>query len=56
MCGTIVAILLVRMLVPRWQSGPYYLTVLGAAAAVCLAPGAYRADPLVHPHPLFTGC
>ena len=54
-CGTIVGILLVRMLLPRWQSGAYYLTVFGTALALYLAISSFNADLLVHPRPLFTG-
>jgi NADH-quinone oxidoreductase subunit N len=37
LCGTIMALLLVRMLLPRWKAGAYYVMLLGAAGALWLS-------------------
>jgi NADH-quinone oxidoreductase subunit N len=36
-CGTIVALVLVRMIVPGWKAGAYYVMLVGIAAALYLA-------------------
>jgi NADH-quinone oxidoreductase subunit N len=36
-CGTIVAVLLAKVFVPRWKSSAFYVTVLGLLAAAFLA-------------------
>ncbi len=42
LCGTIVSLLLVRMIVPRWVAGPTILTLLGSSLAMwLLAPWRY---------------
>ena len=36
LCATIVCLLIVRMILPRWRSGAYWLAIAGAAAALLL--------------------
>jgi NADH-quinone oxidoreductase subunit N len=55
LCATMVLLLLVRMLMPRWQAGAYYVMLFGTAAALYAAidwPGFAVRLP---PQPLFTG-
>lgn len=59
-CATIVALLLVRMILPRWQSGPTIVTLAGSAAALwllspccCLCPASSAAETFHGP--IFTG-
>ncbi len=37
LCATILLLLLVRMVLPRWKAGAYYVMLLGTAAALYLA-------------------
>ena len=56
LCATIVALLLARMLLPRWKSGPFCLTVLGTMAALWLAaPWRRLCDAAPETATLFTG-
>ena len=60
LCATIVALLLVRMIVPRWVGGPTVLTLLGSSLALwLLAPWHYFCNqPLASSQlcgPTFTG-
>ena len=60
LCVTIVSLLLVRMIVPRWQAGPGVIALLGGAASFwLLAPWRYlSAEPLAASQfcgPTFTG-
>jgi NADH-quinone oxidoreductase subunit N len=56
LCATIVALLLARMFLPRWKSGPFCLTVLGTLAALCLAaPWRRLCDAAPETATLFTG-
>ncbi|MGA2616148.1 MAG: NADH-quinone oxidoreductase subunit N [Thermoguttaceae bacterium] len=42
LCATILLLLLVRMVLPRWKAGAYYVMLLGTAAALSLALPAAR--------------
>ena len=65
LCATILALLLVRMCLPRWKAGAYYVALFGTAAAIYLAylsvswqtaPGTDRVVPVLsQPTTLFTG-
>lgn len=56
LCATIVAALLARIVLPRWTSGPFYLTLLGLWAAICLAiPWQWFSGPIPQALPIFTG-
>lgn len=37
LCATVVVLLLARMIAAKWQSGPFYLMLIGSAAALWLA-------------------
>ena len=57
-CATIVLLLMVRMAAPSWKASPFYVMLLGIAAALYLAipHGVAGADPFFgHQTPLFTG-
>ena len=50
-CATIVALLLLQMIFPRWKSGAFYAMLIGTAVALYLAIPAQLSDP----KPIFTG-
>jgi len=54
LCATIVALLLARMIVSRWKSSPFYVTLIGTGAALLLvAPGVIPRPEI--PGEIFTG-
>jgi NADH-quinone oxidoreductase subunit N len=57
LCGLIILILLAKMILPRWQSGPFWLTLFGSCAAIsCLKPWATIGGSVIaKTTPLFTG-
>ena len=54
LCATILVLLLVRMMLPGWKAGAYYVMLFGAAAALALAIPWKGFGP-AEPAPLFTG-
>ena len=57
LCATIVCLLIVRMILPRWRSGAYWLAIAGAAAALLLLEPwrALQAGALGARQEIFTG-
>ena len=53
-CATILLLLLVRMILPRWRAGAYYVMLFGAAAALYLAIP-WNGLGLGRPTAMFTG-
>lgn len=45
LCGTIIAILLLKVAAPRWKASAFYVTVFGLVAAMCFALGAAGVSP-----------
>jgi len=56
-CGTIVALLLVRMLCPGWKRGAFYVALIGTGCSLWLAaPWHYLTTGVIaEPIPIFTG-
>ena len=55
LCATILLVLLVQMLLPRWRAGAYYVMLFGTAAALYWAIGWKGFSEPLRPQPLFTG-
>ncbi len=56
LCTTIVCLLLAQMILPRWRSGPYWVTLVGAAAALAvLEPWQWLDVPAAERLEIFTG-
>ena len=55
-CATIIAVLLGRMILPRWTSSAFCLTLVGLVAAIYLAiPWQWLSEPISPPAAIFTG-
>jgi NADH-quinone oxidoreductase subunit N len=56
-CATILAVLLARMLWPRWTHSAYYVTFVGLLAAIffVLYPWHWQSGRVPDPSPIFTG-
>jgi NADH-quinone oxidoreductase subunit N len=56
LCATIVALLLARIIAPRWTQSAFWLTLSGLCVAGCLAfPWQWRSAPIPGPMQIFTG-
>ena len=56
LCGLIVVLLFLRMLVPRWKMGPFWVTTLGAVVAFwLLAPWSFLSQEAPGKTEIFTG-
>ena len=56
LCVTIVVLLLARMILPRWKTGPFLLTVVGLVTAMFFAfPASWLPGGIPAAQPIFTG-
>jgi NADH-quinone oxidoreductase subunit N len=55
LCATIIAILLVRMALPRWTTSSFYMTIIGVAVAFFYAmPHNWLPGSVMHASPIFS--